>query len=411
MDEIRRRNPGLCETNYMVMPNLLLCALVHITPKKTENMYRDNDVVSLRPHWPKLWQRNRVFERECIQSLSEIRTFARAWEKRLLDEESNRIQQRLTGVRSRFLLLGYSQADVSSISTEDHTTKASGPPIITDEAWDTVRPKIEPTIIKAQKQRILSERRGKVESVYEDYKSSLAPSVTVLPSLPDIIQSTGTTTRNQLEQAVRTRIDAVFQAWQLQIHDSVDLFDLVGVVSSCGNERYEDHGPLAFDEDGFRIAKHLLSLVGLQPSTTTHEMMHQHNPQFLCVSCIGRENYPRKPVTVHLVYRTIYSWCDAIHHVLNSYPRLLQARRTTFRLVYEEAKAQAAISAEMNGKDWHPVWLCNYYNAYEDGKSQIKQMLVNHIRDRHPGSPVGPQVMFFDEEAWLPTKADRHGLM
>ncbi|KAJ6588719.1 hypothetical protein B0H19DRAFT_1100844 [Mycena capillaripes] len=121
----------------------------------------------------------------------------RDWSKQLAirraEEANQKVQGRYNAIKDRFLQLGYTYDDVSSIRYE---TSVNQPTQLTDRIWKNIFPQLEPTVKASKDRRLKAERYARIadrirllENVYKRYRKSLAPAQwRFLPGLYEVRQ-------------------------------------------------------------------------------------------------------------------------------------------------------------------------------------------------------------------------------
>ncbi|KAF9464002.1 hypothetical protein BDZ94DRAFT_1257356 [Collybia nuda] len=125
---------------------------------------------------------------------------------------------------------------------------------------------------------------------------------------------------------------------------------------------------LVFSEKGSRAAEQLISLIGLNPTSSTTADMDQLDPRFFCSLCT--------PIVSH--GRPVYSWRSGVAHFIShnhptdpSWELLTTGQATVVKLLEAPDPIQN-----------NPCWTCNHCNMFFDSW-QPRQTVVEHLSSGH----------------------------
>ncbi|KAJ7754549.1 hypothetical protein B0H16DRAFT_747594 [Mycena metata] len=109
----------------------------------------------------------------------DCRNWSRNAVRRRQQETDRKIAARYEAIERKFMELGYSEDDISSIRESTHACQTAG---LTDRIWNRIYPLLEPEVraskesrLKAERDVIIRQRTLLVEEIYKNYKRTLVP--------------------------------------------------------------------------------------------------------------------------------------------------------------------------------------------------------------------------------------------
>ncbi|KAF7360514.1 hypothetical protein MVEN_00782200 [Mycena venus] len=127
-----------------------------------------------------------------VEHAAVCRDWARQSAIRREKDTNAKFEARYNAIKDKFIQLGYTESDISSI---EFSTSVRQTTQLTDRIWNTIYPKLEPTVRASKDRRLQREREIRtkartrvVEDIYKEYKKTLVPTQwRFLPGLHEVL--------------------------------------------------------------------------------------------------------------------------------------------------------------------------------------------------------------------------------